>query len=81
MGRRLGRARRRGAQARTSSQCPDSRTSLTGGCLRPPSRAARAAQGLLEGKYDDLPEMAFYMVGPIEEASEKAKDLAAKAAA
>jgi len=36
---------------------------------------------LLEGKYDDLPEMAFYMVGPIEEAAEKAKELAAKAAA
>lgn len=38
-------------------------------------------KGLLEGKYDDLPEMAFYMVGPIEEAGEKAKELAAKAAA
>ncbi|KAG8468495.1 hypothetical protein KFE25_013578 [Diacronema lutheri] len=38
-------------------------------------------KGLLEGKYDDLPEMAFYMVGPIEEAAEKAKELAAKAAA
>mmetsp|Transcript_29278 Transcript_29278/g.78616 ORF Transcript_29278/g.78616 Transcript_29278/m.78616 type:complete len:499 (+) Transcript_29278:14-1510(+) len=37
-------------------------------------------KGLLEGKYDDLPEMAFYMVGPIEEASDKAKELAEKAA-
>jgi len=36
-------------------------------------------KGLLEGKYDDLPEMAFYMVGPIEEASDKAKELAEKA--
>lgn len=36
-------------------------------------------QGLLEGKFDDLPEMAFYMVGPIEEAVEKAKELAEKA--
>ncbi len=32
-------------------------------------------QGILEGKYDDLPEQAFYMVGPIEEAEEKAKKL------
>ena len=29
-------------------------------------------KGLLEGKYDDLPEAAFYMVGPIEEVVEKA---------
>jgi F0F1-type ATP synthase beta subunit len=43
--------------------------------------ATRLAQGLLEGKFDEYPEMAFYMVGPIEEVAEKAKDLAAKAAA
>jgi F-type H+-transporting ATPase subunit beta len=30
---------------------------------------------LVEGKYDDMPEQAFYMVGPIEEAEEKAKKL------
>merc|ERR1711907_235966 len=34
-------------------------------------------KGLLEGEYDDLPEMAFYMVGPIEEAQEKAAKMAA----
>jgi F-type H+-transporting ATPase subunit beta len=28
---------------------------------------------IAEGKHDDLPEQAFYMVGPIEEAIEKAK--------
>jgi F-type H+-transporting ATPase subunit beta len=32
-------------------------------------------KGILEGKYDDLPEQAFYMVGTIEEAEEKAKKL------
>ena len=32
-------------------------------------------QGLLNGDYDDLPEQAFYMVGGIEEAVEKAKNL------
>lgn len=32
-------------------------------------------KGLVEGKYDDLPETAFYMVGTIDEAVEKAKTL------
>ncbi len=32
-------------------------------------------KGLIEGKYDDLPENAFYMVGTIEEAIEKAKSM------
>jgi F-type H+-transporting ATPase subunit beta len=35
---------------------------------------------LCEGKYDHLPEQAFYMVGTIEEAVEKGKKLAAEAA-
>ena len=37
-------------------------------------------QGLVEGKYDHLPEAAFYMVGTIEEAIEKAQRLAKEAA-
>lgn len=37
-------------------------------------------KGICEGKYDDLPEAAFYMVGTIEEAVEKARKLAAQAA-
>jgi F-type H+-transporting ATPase subunit beta len=32
-------------------------------------------QEIIEGKHDELPEQAFYMVGPIEEAVEKAKRL------
>ena len=32
---------------------------------------------IVEGKYDDIPEQAFYMVGTIDEALEKAKKLAA----
>ena len=36
--------------------------------------------GLCDGKYDHLPEAAFYMVGTIEEAVEKAQRLAAEAA-
>src|SRR6266571_4015249 len=37
-------------------------------------------KGLVDGKYDHLPEAAFYMVGTIEEAMEKGKRLAAEAA-
>jgi F-type H+-transporting ATPase subunit beta len=37
----------------------------------------RSFQGVIEGKYDDLPEQAFYMVGAIEEVIEKAKTLKA----
>ena len=36
----------------------------------------RGFQEILDGKHDDLPEQAFYMVGTIEEAREKAKTLA-----
>ena len=32
---------------------------------------------IVEGKHDDIPEQAFYMVGTIEEALEQAKQLAA----
>ncbi len=32
-------------------------------------------KGIVEGEYDDLPEQAFYMVGSIDEAVEKAKSL------
>jgi F-type H+-transporting ATPase subunit beta len=35
----------------------------------------------LQGKYDDLPEMAFYMVGDIKEVQEKADRLAKEVAA
>ena len=36
-------------------------------------------KGITEGKYDDLPESAFYMVGTIEDVIEKAKKMAAEA--
>jgi F-type H+-transporting ATPase subunit beta len=36
-------------------------------------------KGLVEGKYDHLPEAAFYLVGTIEQAVEKGKKLAAEA--
>ncbi len=37
-------------------------------------------KGIVAGEYDDLPEAAFYMVGTIEEAVEKAQKMAAEAA-
>ena len=37
----------------------------------------RGFKEIVEGKHDDLPEQAFYMVGGIDEAVEKAKKLAA----
>jgi F-type H+-transporting ATPase subunit beta len=36
----------------------------------------RSFKGIVAGEYDHLPEAAFYMVGPIEEAVEKAQKLA-----
>jgi F-type H+-transporting ATPase subunit beta len=42
--------------------------------------AIRGFKELVEGKHDDVPEQAFYMVGTIEEAQEKAEKLKAAAA-
>lgn len=40
----------------------------------------RGFKGIINGDYDHLPEQAFYMVGSIEEAVEKAKEMEKKAA-
>ncbi len=40
----------------------------------------RGFKGILEGEYDHLPEQAFYMVGNIDEAVEKARKMEEKAA-
>jgi F-type H+-transporting ATPase subunit beta len=39
----------------------------------------RSFKEIVEGKYDDMPEQAFYMVGTIEEALEKAEKMKASA--
>ena len=39
------------------------------------SETIRGFDEILQGKYDDLPEQAFYMIGTIDEAVEKAKTL------
>jgi len=50
------------------------------GKLVPLADTIKGFKGLVEGKYDHLPEAAFYMVGTIEEAVEKAAKMAAQAA-
>ena len=40
----------------------------------------RSFKGILDGEYDSMPEQAFYMVGSIDEAVEKAKEMENKAA-
>lgn len=47
----------------------------TPGKYVPLKESIRGFSEILEGKHDDLPEEAFYMVGSIEEAVEKAKGL------
>ena len=47
----------------------------TPGRFVPVADTIRSFEEILEGKHDDLPEQAFYMVGSIDEAVEKAKTL------
>jgi F-type H+-transporting ATPase subunit beta len=46
----------------------------------PIEETIRGFKGLVDGEYDHLPEAAFYMVGTIEQAIEKAKRMAEEAA-
>ena len=46
----------------------------------PLEETIRGFKGIVEGEYDHLPEAAFYMVGTIDEAVDKAKKMAAEAA-
>ncbi|MEQ8504995.1 MAG: F0F1 ATP synthase subunit beta [Rhodospirillales bacterium] len=52
----------------------------TPGVLVPLEDTIKGFKGIVEGEYDHLPESAFYMVGTIDEAVEKAKKMAAEAA-
>ena len=45
----------------------------------PLKETIKGFRSILNGEYDHLPEGAFYMVGPIEEVSEKAAKLAKEA--
>ena len=46
----------------------------------PVKETVRGFKEILEGKYDHLPESAFFMVGTIDEAGEKAEALAKESA-
>jgi F-type H+-transporting ATPase subunit beta len=48
----------------------------TAGKYVPVKETVKGFQEIIEGKHDDLPEGAFYMVGGIEEAQEKAEKMA-----
>ena len=50
------------------------------GVFVPLEETIRGFQEIIAGKYDDLPEAAFYMVGTIDDVVEKAKEMAAEAA-
>ena len=45
------------------------------------TETVRGFQEILDGKHDDLPEQAFYMVGTIDEAVEKGKQIQQEATA
>ena len=47
----------------------------TPGRYVPLSETLESFEHLLAGKCDDIPEQAFYMVGNVEEARQKAKDI------
>ena len=47
----------------------------TPGKYVPLKETIRGFKGIINGDYDNLPEQAFYMVGSIDEAVEKAKNL------
>ena len=72
-------ADRRRARARFSGSC---RSRSSSPSSSPASRAStcrlptpiKGFKEIVDGKHDDLPEQAFYMVGTIEEAVEKAQD-------
>ena len=50
------------------------------GVFVPLEETIRGFQEIVDGKHDDLPEAAFYMVGTINDVVEKAKEMAAEAA-
>ena len=51
-------------------------TNMKGAYVKLPD-TIRSFKEIVDGKHDNIPEQAFYMVGTIDEALEKAKKLAA----
>ena len=85
-GRALGRgqARRRRARARSSASSRSRTSSPSSSPARPGKYVKledtiKGFREIIDGKHDELPEQAFYMVGTIEEAVEKARQAEADA--
>ena len=71
----VGRARARSSgSCRSRSSSPSSSPASRASTCRSPTRS-RSFKEIVDGKHDDLPEQAFYMVGTIEEAVEKAEKM------
>ena len=64
----------------TALLCRRSLYRFSPGKLVPLAETIKGFKGLVAGDYDHLPESAFYMVGSMDEAIEKAGQLAAEAA-
>ena len=47
----------------------------TPGIFVPREETVRSFKEIIEGKHDDLPEQAFYMVGGIDDVVERAKEI------
>ena len=47
------------------------------GAYVPVAETIKGFKEIIEGKHDDLPEAAFYMVGSIEDAQQRAEQMAA----
>ena len=50
----------------------------TPGAYVPVAETVKGFKEIIDGKHDDMPEAAFYMVGGIEQAQEKAEQIASK---
>ena len=72
------RAKDRNDSFRSRSSSPSSSPASKGKYVKIED-TIRGFKEIVEGKHDDLPEQAFYMVGTIEEAREKAEKMAATA--
>ena len=58
---------------------PDKLNALTPGVFVQLEDTVKSFKAVVDGEYDHLPEQAFYMVGGIDQAVEKAKKMAEEA--
>ena len=80
---RLAGSHRVGARRGRGEEVVNGRTPFTGipGQYVPIRETVRGCKEILEGKHDALPEQAFYLIGTIDMAVEKAEKMAKEGAA